>query len=261
MMRALIVAALIATSAIITPALAAPALAAPPPPRDADDGARYRQCLDLAQTNPAAAIERANEWRANGGGVPARHCLALAYGSKGDFAAAAAELVAAARAAEADHDPHAADLWGQAGNAALLAKDGGAAITSFTSGIAVAGTEPVRLAALLTDRARALVDANRTTEAKTDLTRATGLDPSSTTGWLLLATLDRRLNDLPAAERAILEAARREGGDPDIALEAGNIAAAQGHLDLARTEWKKVVDGAPGSDAAVAAAKALAGNP
>ena len=253
-MRALILLAVLAA-----PALAAPALAATP--NDAADGDRYRQCLDLAQTDPAQAIERANTWRANGGGVPARHCLALAYGGKGDFAAATAELVAAARAAETDHDPHAADLWGQAGNAALLAKDGGAAITGFTSGIAVAGTEPVRLAALLTDRARALVAANRTTEARTDLTRATGLDPSSTTGWLLLATLTRRLNDLPAAERAILEGARREPGDPDIAFEAGNIAAAQGHLDLARTEWKKVVDGAPGSDAAAAAAKALTANP
>ncbi len=135
------------------------------------------------------------------------------------------------------------------------------AIAAFTSGLTVAGTEPVRLAALLTDRARALVDGNRTTEAKADLTRATGLDPSSAEGWLLLATLDRRLNDLPAAERAILEAARREPSDPDIALEAGNIAGAQGRLDLARTEWKKVVDGAPGSDAAAAAAKSLALNP
>ena len=255
-MRPLILFALTA-AALAAPAIAAAAAATP---RD-DDGDRYRQCLDLAQSNPAQAVERASEWRANGGGIPARHCLALAYGGKGDFAAATAELAAAARTAEVDHDPHAADLWGQAGNAALLAKDSGAAITDFTSGIAVAGTEPVRLAALLTDRARALVDGNRTTEARTDLTRATGLDPSSTAGWLLLATLDRRLGDLPAAERAILEGAQREPGDPDIAFEAGNIAAAQGHLDLARTEWKKVVDGAAGSDAAAAAAKALAANP
>ncbi len=251
-MRALILFALAA------PAMAAAAVAATPL---GDDGDRYRQCLDLAQSNPAQAVERASEWRANGGGIPARHCLALAYGGKGDFAAATAELVAAARAAEVDHDPHAADLWGQAGNAALLAKDSGAAITDFTSGIAVAGTEPVRLAALLTDRARALVDGNRVTDARTDLTRATGLDPSSTTGWLLLATLARRLNDLPAAERAILEGARRDPGDPDIAFEAGNIAAAQGKPDLARAAWTAVAKGAPGSAAAEAATRSLAANP
>ena len=236
---------------------AAPAVAASP----ADDAERYRQCLDLVQSDPARAIEQATRWRGNGGGIPARHCLALADGATGDFAAAATELTAAAQAAEASHDPHAADLWGQAGNAALLAKQTPPAITAFTSGIAVAGSEPVRLAALLTDRARALVEANRTTEAKADLTRAAGLDPSAVDGWLLLATLDRRLGDLPAAERAILEAARREPEDPDVALEAGNIAGAQGRVDLARTEWKKVVDKAPGTDAAAAAAKSLALNP
>lgn len=230
-------------------------------PRSDADGQRYRQCLDLAQDQPDKAIESATQWRASGGGVPARHCLAMAYGVKGQFGEAATALVAAAQAAEAESDPHAADLWGQAGNAAILAHQPAAAVTDFGSGIAVAGTEPVRLAALLTDRARAFVETNRTSEAHADLTRATSLDPSSAQGWLLLATLDRRLKDLPAAEKAILEAARREPNDPDVALEAGNIAGAQGRLDLARTEWKKVVDGAPGSDAAAAAAKSLALNP
>jgi len=237
------------------------AAAVPAAAQDTSDAARYRACLDLARTDAAQAIERATEWRGNGGGIPARHCLGMAYGTKGDFAAATAELTAAARAAEVAHDPHAADLWGQAGNAALLDAKPAVALPAFTSGIAVAGTEPVRLAALLTDRARAAVETNRTTEARADLTRATGLDPSAVDGWLLLATLDRRLADLPAAERAILEAARREPADPDIALEAGNIAAAQGRLDLARASWNKVVAGAPGSDAAAAAAKALALNP
>jgi tetratricopeptide (TPR) repeat protein len=232
--------------------------AAPRPPLEAQ---RYRECLDLARSDPAAAIDKATQWRGAGGGVPARHCLALAQGQKSDFAGAAVTLVGAAQAAEAEGDPHAADLWGQAGNAAMLAKQTAVAITDFGAGIAVAGTEPVRLAALLTDRAGALVEANRTTEAKADLARATALDPSASAGWLLRATLERRLGDLPAAERAILEAAKREPSDPDVALEAGNIAGAQGRTDLARAEWKKVVDGAPGTEAAAAAAKSLALNP
>ncbi|MBC7497252.1 MAG: hypothetical protein H7243_08845, partial [Sphingomonadaceae bacterium] len=66
-MRALILFAL-AAAALAAPAMAAAAAATP---RD-DDGDRYRQCLDLAQSNPAQAVERASEWRANGGGIPAR---------------------------------------------------------------------------------------------------------------------------------------------------------------------------------------------
>ncbi len=236
-------------------------LVAAAPARPPLEAQRYRECLYLARSDPAQAIDKATQWRGAGGGVPARHCLALAQGQKGDFAGAATTLVGAAQAAEAENDPHAADLWGQAGNAALLAKQNAAAITDFASGIAVAGSEPTRLAALLTDRSRALVEANRIPEAKSDLTRATSLDPSAAEGWLLLATLERRMKDLPAAEKAILEAAKREPNDPDIALEAGNIAGAQGRTDLARAEWKKVVDGAPGSEAAAAAAKSLALNP
>lgn len=237
------------------------AVTAAAPVRSPQEAARYRECLDLARSDPAQAIDKATRWRGAGGGVPARHCLALAQGQKGDFAGASATLVSAAQAAEAEGDPHAADLWGQAANAAMLAQQTSVAITHFSAGIAVAGGEPVRLAALLTDRASALVEANRTTEAKSDLIRATSLDPSAAGGWLLLATLERRLKDLPAAERAILEAAKREPNDPDIALEAGNIAGAQGRTDLARAEWKKVVDGAPGSEAAATAAKSLALNP
>ncbi|QYE35459.1 hypothetical protein KZX46_05650 [Polymorphobacter sp. PAMC 29334] len=236
-------------------------LVAAAPARPPLEAQRYRECLALAQSDPAQAIDKATQWRGAGGGVPARHCLALAQGQKGDFAGAATTLAGAAQAAEAENDPHAADLWGQAGNAAMLARQNSTAISDFASGIAVAGSEPTRLAALLTDRSRALVDANRTTEARSDLTRATSLDPSAVPGWLLLATLERRMKDLPAAERAILEAAKREPTDPDVALEAGNIAGAQGRTDLARAEWKKVVDGAPGSEAAAAAAKSLALNP
>ncbi len=66
---------------LLLAAAAAPALAAPV--RDADDGERYRQCLDLARSDPAQAVDRANDWRANGGGIPARHCLAMAYGREG----------------------------------------------------------------------------------------------------------------------------------------------------------------------------------
>lgn len=258
-MRALLPILLTTPVLLLAPLLLLTTAAAPArPPLEAQ---RYRECLTLARSDPAQAIDKATQWRGAGGGVPARHCLALAQGQKGDFAGAATTLVGAAQAAEAENDPHAADLWGQAGNAAMLAKQNSAAITDFASGIAVAGSEPTRLAALLTDRSRALVDADRTAEAKADLTRATSLDPSATVGWLLLATLDRRLKDLPAAERAILEAAKREPNDPDIALEAGNIAGAQGHMDLARTEWKKVVAGAPGSEAAAAATKSLSLNP
>jgi len=232
------------------------------PVRDADQAARYDACLGLIETNPEQAIDRATQWRGQAnGGVPARHCLALALAAKGNYAEAATALEATARAAEAEHDPNVADLWGQAGNAALLSGKPAVAAGYLTSGIAASGAASGRTAALLADRARASVELDKLADARADLDRATRLDPQAPVGWLLRATLARREHDLPAAERAILEAGHHAPGDPDIGLEAGNIAAAQGRTALAHRAWHAVVTGAPGSPAAAAAAKLLAANP
>jgi len=232
------------------------------PVRDTDQAERYQACLALVETAPAQAIERATQWRGEaGGGVPARHCLALAYARQGNYAQAATALAATANAAEAEGDPQVAELWGQAGNAALLAEQPQAALGYLEAGIAVSGMTPVRTAALLVDRARAAVELHRDTDARADLQRATGLDPSAAEAWLLRATLARRDHELARAERFILQAGTIAPGDADIGVEAGNIAAAQGKLELARAAWTAVAKGAPGSAAADAATRSLAANP
>ncbi len=232
------------------------------PVRDTDQAERYQSCLALVERAPDQAIERATQWRGEaGGGVPARHCLALAYAKQGNYAQAATALAATASAAEAEGDPHVAELWGQAGNAALQAGQPQLALGYFGSGIAASGMRPARTVPLLIDRARAAVELHRDAEARTDLERATRLDPASAEAWLLRATLARRDHDLPAAERFILQAGTIAPGDADVGVEAGNIAAAQGKLDLARAAWTAVTKGAPGSLAAEAAARSLSANP
>lgn len=252
---ALAAALLLASAAVTGHAGAAPV-------RDADQAERYRSCLALVETAPDQAIERATQWRGEaGGGVPARHCLALAYAKQGNYSQAATTLAATANAAEAEADPSVADLWGQAGNAALLAGQPQQALGYFGSGIAASGMQPARVVPLLIDRARAAVELHRDADARTDLERATRLDPKSAEAWLLRATLARRDHDLSAAERLILQAGTLAPGSADVGLEAGNIAAAQGKLDLARAAWNAVAKGAPGSEAAEAAARSLAANP
>lgn len=229
------------------------AAATPRDPRDAD---RYRACLATAGAEPGVAVTEALRWRGAGGGVPARHCLALAYLAQKQFAGAALELAGAAREAEATRDPLTADLWGQAGVAALAGGDAAAAVAHLTSGIAAASGAVPR-AALLTDRARALVEQNRLVDARADLDTATRLDASVADAWLLRATLARRTGDLKTAEASLIEAAQRAPGDADVRLEAGNIAAAQGRTDLARAAWSAVVASSPGTPAAIAAQASL----
>jgi Tfp pilus assembly protein PilF len=223
------------------------------------DRKRYDGCVRAIPTDAAAAEQFAVEWQAKGGGLPARHCQALAQLERGNPAAAAQTLAKAAQAAESAKSPQAADFWGQAGNAALLAGDAKGAVSDFNSAIVAAGEfAPIRTANLLIDRARAHVELADLAAARADLDRATGLAPNEPSGWLLSAALARRQGDLPRAKAHIARAAALAPTEPDILFEQGSIAAAAGDTAEARRLWDQLVKAAPGTEAARLASAALA---
>jgi hypothetical protein len=225
------------------------------------DSKRYDGCLRAIPTDAKAAEDYAVQWQSKGGGLPARHCQALAQLELGRPAAASQTLAKAAQAAEAQKSPMAADFWGQAGNAALLAGDAATAVQQFNSAIVAAGQfAPIRTANLLIDRARAQVELGDLAAARADLDRATGLAPGEPAGWLLSAALARRQGDLPRAQARIAQARTLAPADPDILFEQGSIAAAAGDSAEARRLWEQLVKSAPGTDAAKLASAALAAN-
>ncbi|TPE62863.1 hypothetical protein FJQ54_04905 [Sandaracinobacter neustonicus] len=222
------------------------------------DPKRYDGCVRAIPTDAAKAEEFAVQWQGMGGGLPARHCQALAQLQQGKNAAAALTLAKAAQAAEAQKSPMAADFWGQAGNAALLAGDARGAVAHFSSGIVAAGEfAPVRTANLLIDRARANTELKELKSARADLDKATSLAPTEPTGWLLSATLARRQDDLARARTDIAKAAELAPKDADVQFEQGAILAASGDIPGARKLWGQVVQQSPGTDAATLAARAL----
>ncbi|MGL4542668.1 MAG: tetratricopeptide repeat protein, partial [Polymorphobacter sp.] len=109
--------------------------------------------------------------------------------------------------------------------------------------------------------ARAAVELGQLDSARADIAKAVALDPASADGWLLTATIERSANNLPAAEAAILKAAKLVPGDIDIALEAGNIALAQGKRALAHAAWTAIIKVAPQDPAGIVAAKLLKEHP
>jgi tetratricopeptide (TPR) repeat protein len=222
------------------------------------DRKRYDGCVRAIEADAAKAEQFAVEWQGMGGGLPARHCQALAQLHRQQFAAAAATLVKAAQAAEAAKSPLAADFWGQAGNAAFLAGDSRGAIGHFTSAITAAGAfAPARTAGLLIDRARAAAELGELPAARIDLDRALALNKEDGVAWMLSAALARRQNDLARASRDISRASTLSPSDPDIMFEQGNIAAANGDAEAARRVWEMTVKAAPGTQAAELASKAL----
>lgn len=238
--------------------LAGPAVAVPL----ASDVSRFRACSQVARTSPERGIAVANGWRIEGGGSAARHCLALAQFQKGDHDAALTSFEAAATLAGSGSDGRAVALalWTAGANAALIANKAEPALRFVLAALAL---KPVGLeaATLQLLRGEALVDLKREAEGLVAIDAALALDPAVPNGWLLKATLARRLGDFAAAEAAILEAGARAPAESmdaaDVQYEAGVIAWAQGKKDLARAAWTAAASGDPEWAAAKAAGEAL----
>lgn len=225
------------------------------------DRARYDGCVRAIPTDAQKAELFAVEWHARGGGLPARHCEALAQLHQERFAAAAQTLGQAAEEAAKGKSALAADLYGQAGNAAFLASDLTGARIYFDRALELVGEfAPARRTALLVDRARVLTEQSDFTSARHDLDAALALAPKDPMVWMLSAALARRQGDISRASRDIAQASEFDSSNPDIMFEQGNVAAANGDRDGARRAWELVVKAAPGTPAADLAAKALAAN-
>jgi len=225
-----------------TPAAPAVGPAAPVFTAPLNDQARFDACMDTATDDPTSGIMAANEWLIAGGGYFARHCLGFAYAKDGRWSAAADAFVSAARDAELAHDSSAANLWTQAGNAALASGDAKTAVTYFDAALARGISAGLLLGELHLDRARALVIADQPAEAEAAFAEAHRLVPEDPLAWLLSATLARRQGKLERAQADIDIAARLAPRDPEVALEAGNIAATAGKYDVARRNWTQAID-------------------
>ncbi|WP_174274920.1 tetratricopeptide repeat protein, partial [Sphingomonas bacterium] len=166
----------------------------------------------------------------------------------------------AAGGAEQQRDGRAGMLWSLAGNAALAADDAARAHTDLDRALASPALSPAMRGEAWFDRARAEFALNDLKDARISLDAGLKLVPADPFGWLLSATLARRDDDLDRAEKDVGEAARLAPDDAEVALEAGNVAAARGVIDAARIAWARAVELAPGDPAGKAAAQALAAN-
>lgn len=187
-----------------------------------------------------------------------RQCEAAASVAAGNYGKAADAFELAAREAETVRDPASSGLWLQAGNAALAANDHQRALPFLNAAIARGNLAGEELGEAYLDRARAYAGLGKLVEARADLDQATRLVPADPLGWLLSATLSRRLNDLGRARSDIQRAAELAPDDSGVALEAGNIAILSGNEAAARTAWQAAVRLQPDSPSAKAAQDNLA---
>ncbi|MEY2925848.1 MAG: hypothetical protein RL367_325 [Pseudomonadota bacterium] len=233
--------------------LLAAAATNPPSP----DQARFEACVARTESDSAQALVEAEEWQEKGGGVLARHCLGLAFAAQARWLPALTAFEAAARAAERGRDGRAARLWVQAGNAGLAAGEFVRARSALDAALVGGQLRDAEAGEAYLDRARAQVSLKLTGPARSDIDKALKLVAADPLGWLLSATLARRMGDLARASTDIAEAVRLSPDDAAVALEAGNIAVMNGADDAAKAAWAAAVKAAPASPAGKAAAVAL----
>ena len=234
----------------------------PGPAAPSSDRALYADCVRAANEGVPGAIDAATRWLNANGGVPARHCLGLSYMGANKPAEAARAFEDAARIAEAKGDASAAELYGQAGNALLLAEQYARAEVVLGNALVIAARQGGKpKGELLIDRARAREAQGNSTGARADLEQAVTLAPDDAAGWLLLGVLARREERLADARPALANALRLAPNDPDVQVEAGNMAAMDGHYAKARALWNAAVRAGPDTPAGKAADAALLRNP
>lgn len=229
----------------------------------AETSAWFEACLDQIEAEPARAHTLAQIRRSETTGtdrVLANHCLGLAASELGLWEDARAAFAAARDEIPVKEQRTRARFAALAGNAAMAGGDAAGALDLLTlaqDDARAAAAAPLEAIAA-TDRARALVMLGRQDEALGALNAATTLAPERPEGWLLTATLLRRLDRLNDAQAAIERAAAVAASAPDVGLEAGVIAVLAGRDVAARQSWQSVIDLAPDSPAAATARDYLA---
>lgn len=209
----------------------------PPSPTEV----RLNQCLDISVENAAKGVSFANEWKFNGGGFFADHCLGFAYSLDNKFNAAMGAFDKAATSAVNAGDSRAPRFWLQAANAAIAAFKPDKAVEYVDSALASGALEGVPLGEAHLDKARALVALKQEEKAGAELLLAQKYVPKDPLVWLLSATLSRRLGKIDQARQEITEAALLVPRDPSVALEQGNIEAEAGNYDAAEKFWRNVL--------------------
>jgi len=221
------------------------------------------ECLQLIETDPARAHSQAQiKLGASSGAdaVIANHCLGLAATKLSLWDDATTAFAAARQGTPLEEIRARARFAAMAGNAALGAGNAALALSHLQTARAEAqeASSADLQAIAATDAARALVALDRADEALAALDEATALAPGASEGWLLKATLLRRLGQLSGAQGAIEKAAELAPQEGAIGLEAGVIAVLGGREDAARASWQSVIDTQPESLAAQTAQNYLA---
>jgi len=218
------------------------ALPIPPIPPRIAEGPDYDRCLAMLAADPAGANAFADAWEATGGGDGATHCRALAEIALGEPDKGAELMETLARTSRGPAAAR-ASIYGQAGQAWLMASAPGRAYGSATLALSLTPDDPD----LLIDRSVAAANLERFRDAVDDLTHALDADPRRADALIYRGAAWRHLNQLELAQDDIDRAFTQDPENPDALLERGILRQRRGDREGARKDWERAIELSPDS--------------
>ncbi len=217
---------------------------------------RYTECMKLARREPLRALPLAEKWNADGGGLGARHCVAIAMFQAGKYPQAGAQLEAIARDMGQDRPGLRAELWAQAGQAWIEAGQAEKAAEAQGRALALKSND----ADLWIDRALSYAAMSQWPRAISDFDQALRLRPDDLEILVLRAAAWRNARNPAQAMADVVRALRIAPDHTEALLERGFINLARGNRTQANDDFNKVLRAVPpGSDAARRAQAGLNG--
>lgn len=187
------------------------------------ENTRFEACVEQIGQDAAAAYETAMAWAAEGQSLNGYRCAAMALIALERYQEGARRLESLAVAISADNTAMRAELFSQAGNAWLLAREGGQARSAFTRAIATLESDPAQLPDLLIDRARAYAMERDWRRSEEDLSRALDIRADDPLALRLRAAARMQQRAYDLAEADVNAAIRLEPGNVDNYLVLGHI--------------------------------------
>jgi tetratricopeptide (TPR) repeat protein len=209
----------------------------------ADDGdrKRYAECIALAESDAERAFDSAMVWRDEGGGVPARHCAAVALFAMGQYAEAASRLDDAATRPGGTGAQLRAEMLNQAGEAWLLAGEPQRARHSLNTALTLEGLPATLRGRLHYDRARSLMALGDFDGALADLDASIRLATPGSELYVLRAMANRAMDRLSSAVDDAERAVALDRRNPAAWLERGLAREGLGHVREAREAFLETV--------------------
>ena len=214
---------------------------------------RYDICMKMAFGTPELALNEANAWGKEGGGLPAEHCASVALLNMGRLEEGASRLTAMADAMTGMRPELRIGAYGQAGQAWTMAGDSKAALAVQSKGLTL---DPDNVE-LLIDRSFSHALTKDFWAALDDLNKASDLAPNRPDILVYRATTYRFLE---TPELALDDANRALVLAPDLPeglLERGILRRLTGDEAGAKADWERLIQVAPQSAAAQSARQNL----